>query len=1269
MQTKEQKVIYPLSAKAKAFIASINQFLDGQETMLEELWETTFIAANKQKILGLKKILIEQCKVGRPTVKDDMVVLWILPRIELQRFALFHIVDNGDFADLEDLVTNAGVSINLPDDNGKTALMRAAERNDIGMIDILLRHYHANINQQDRDGNTALMLAELSERHEAIELLSARGADYTIGNHAGILPVAAAAYMHQQYAMVPPSAAIYQQAPLTQPVMPQHQHPQWPTLQAAGAALPPPEQKILSSRQAPAAPSQPPQYPVSKMPPQASPVVAVTPAQHQKPVVILKKPGASQSAEPSPARVSAQSVAVATSQSKPQLHAQTPAVLPKMSSSPQTTNPSAITKSPPKAPEVKPPAVPKSAAGAPLSARTSAPSRGVVISQPASKQPVKTPPILPKTSPPRTSSSSKPSPEVKLSSAKISALLSRKTRDQWRAKPNNATIKPSEVSPITQVASTAEAVSSNPPAAENVTISQSKPIISPTVVSKEKAAVIISNVNQPQDIETPPPDAKAKNSQKPAPKKEDEEGHRKPVEAPIEQPKPIASSSAVPPLAASPNVSAVATKQQTDASSQKTKGENSQASKQSQEHSKKQQQLTSREVGQPRRNRKKKQREEKRKRREIVPPIAANSKVSAPLQPASQPAASAVVVPVSATTPAEEEHRAAVPSAQLAPSTPISNSPEAKKKSESKSPADAKSAIATEEQVNDLSKRLAYLGFPILSVSKDHAPIMKLINVFNYHDIFAKAQALRKIIPRNKSELSTSLDYIIKRCTATSASGLYPKITEESRKNVLLDPNLAEFIQARRQEMQQALKAPEEQVVLPDNIAVYGYITDFCLKLFSNEETTKKYPQLYAGIQSLNTTFLQYKTLFSPTSAASAAAAPVSVSAIAPAAAEHRSQVPQPQAASLERQQVLASPPLRPDNLPTPSEKKSDNKLAADAKPINTIEQEINTLKKRLNDINIWVLSMSLDQQYPSIIDLIEASTYRDIFSRADNLHRKVTERNDANKDQLLFDLTSIKTQSNMMTLSYTEFTQESAKTVLTDPHLARFIEEQRKQMEGALNSQQSSPPLSSDNIIIFKEITNFCINLFKEKGTAKKYPKLYQDTQKLRDTYLRYQQRFSLKPTISTSPIASHGFLPSPKPSQQAHYASSEELKSVEKPLNKLNQDLTKIKLAIISFSRFTIEPSLWEAANIVTQQNKLLTVPELVKIYLASVSRVIPLLEVHNRATPDGHAQKSEIQRLLREYKKVQRELTTLNGKINHSPAEPLSKEHSSSESPAPF
>src|SRR5262249_43018157 len=70
-----------------------------------------------------------------------------------------------------DHLLRKGVDPNVKDENGETALMKAAERGDVDLVKRLLQMSMLEVNDIDKEGETALMKAAAAGQSEVVELL------------------------------------------------------------------------------------------------------------------------------------------------------------------------------------------------------------------------------------------------------------------------------------------------------------------------------------------------------------------------------------------------------------------------------------------------------------------------------------------------------------------------------------------------------------------------------------------------------------------------------------------------------------------------------------------------------------------------------------------------------------------------------------------------------------------------------------------------------------------------------------------------------------------------------------------------------------------------------------------------------------------------------------------------------------------------------------------------------------------------------------------
>lgn len=81
-------------------------------------------------------------------------------------------------------VISGGISVDTPDSDGETALMKAADEGMPGAVSLLIKH-GANVNHRDEDGETALMLAADEGHTNVVEILIKAGAEVNAVNKDG----------------------------------------------------------------------------------------------------------------------------------------------------------------------------------------------------------------------------------------------------------------------------------------------------------------------------------------------------------------------------------------------------------------------------------------------------------------------------------------------------------------------------------------------------------------------------------------------------------------------------------------------------------------------------------------------------------------------------------------------------------------------------------------------------------------------------------------------------------------------------------------------------------------------------------------------------------------------------------------------------------------------------------------------------------------------------------------------------------------------------
>lgn len=81
-------------------------------------------------------------------------------------------------------IISGGISIDTPDSDGETALMKAADKGMPGAVSLLIKH-GADVNRRDEDGETALMFAADEGHTSVVEILIKAGADINAVNKDG----------------------------------------------------------------------------------------------------------------------------------------------------------------------------------------------------------------------------------------------------------------------------------------------------------------------------------------------------------------------------------------------------------------------------------------------------------------------------------------------------------------------------------------------------------------------------------------------------------------------------------------------------------------------------------------------------------------------------------------------------------------------------------------------------------------------------------------------------------------------------------------------------------------------------------------------------------------------------------------------------------------------------------------------------------------------------------------------------------------------------
>ena len=100
---------------------------------------------------------------------------------------------NGHIEEIVQLLLEKGADVNAKDNDGRTALMFAAEKGHTEIVQILLKK-GADVNAEDEYGGTALMIAAENGHTEIIKLLLEKGADVNAKDWYGKTALMYAAY-------------------------------------------------------------------------------------------------------------------------------------------------------------------------------------------------------------------------------------------------------------------------------------------------------------------------------------------------------------------------------------------------------------------------------------------------------------------------------------------------------------------------------------------------------------------------------------------------------------------------------------------------------------------------------------------------------------------------------------------------------------------------------------------------------------------------------------------------------------------------------------------------------------------------------------------------------------------------------------------------------------------------------------------------------------------------------------------------------------------
>ncbi len=172
----EQKVLASsLTQNSNEIKNSIIQLADN--TKNPEVLNNLLIIATTQADLGTTKSLLENKLVDKDFGDEKGFT------------ALHYASIQGDVKKVEALIAS-GAEINIKNKYGNTPLHAAVILNKTGVdkteVIKLLLEKSADINAQDQFGNTALHFAADAGDHAAVELLQARGADFTIKDKEGL---------------------------------------------------------------------------------------------------------------------------------------------------------------------------------------------------------------------------------------------------------------------------------------------------------------------------------------------------------------------------------------------------------------------------------------------------------------------------------------------------------------------------------------------------------------------------------------------------------------------------------------------------------------------------------------------------------------------------------------------------------------------------------------------------------------------------------------------------------------------------------------------------------------------------------------------------------------------------------------------------------------------------------------------------------------------------------------------------------------------------
>jgi ankyrin repeat protein len=101
--------------------------------------------------------------------------------VTIQRESLLSDAYNGHYENLKRNLRSGGDLINWQNENGRTALMFAANMGQTKCVELLLEH-NAKLDLQDEIGRTALMHAAVNGKSDSVHLIITKGANKYIKN-------------------------------------------------------------------------------------------------------------------------------------------------------------------------------------------------------------------------------------------------------------------------------------------------------------------------------------------------------------------------------------------------------------------------------------------------------------------------------------------------------------------------------------------------------------------------------------------------------------------------------------------------------------------------------------------------------------------------------------------------------------------------------------------------------------------------------------------------------------------------------------------------------------------------------------------------------------------------------------------------------------------------------------------------------------------------------------------------------------------------------